>query len=119
MFIILVFISAMVVALLDSITEYIVISLKKREEALIISVIDWLITAILFYFILKQENFVIYVLSGSLGFGIGNFYATILISRWKRIKKRIKSILRKGYVNFVNIIKNVTLKNRRWQKMKK
>lgn len=107
MIFILVFVSAILVAILDGIMEYIVVVAKKKEEALIWSVINWFITAILFYFILKSENFITYLIAGSIGFGFGNFIVVKILRRWRYLKRKTKTYLRKIYANVVNIIKGV------------
>lgn len=118
MLIILIFISAIIVAVLDGIMEYVVIVLKRKEESIIWSIIDWFITAILFYFILKSENFVIYLTAGSIGFGLGNFLVVKIISKWNKIKRKIKKIFQKIFASIVGIITgNVLL--RQHKKIKK
>lgn len=115
----LVFISAMLVAILDGVMEYIVVIEKKKEEAFFWSVIDWFITAILFYFILKSENFITYLLFGSAGFGFGNFIVVKILRRWKNIKRKIKTYMKKIYAKCVNSVIDVPSVYTRQRKAKK
>jgi hypothetical protein len=91
-----VFMSVYVITIGDSLSSYFTIVKKDRWQSVLWGFISWILSAIVFLFILKSENPVIYILCGAIGGAVGNLSSIKVIRSYRSLLKKIKKIFRRG-----------------------
>jgi len=88
-----VFVSVYVITVGDSLSSYFTIVKKDRLQSVVWGFISWVLTAVVFLFVLKTDNPVIYILCGALGGAFGNLMSIDMIKSYRKIMKTIKRML--------------------------
>lgn len=95
LYIIVVFISVVIISVVDALSYHFTIVKKHSTQAIIWGAISWFCSCIILLYILRSDYPVLYIFIGSLSSAIGNLYSIKIINKYKKIIKNVKRIFKR------------------------
>lgn len=92
---VIVFLAVYVITVGDALSYYFTIVKKDRIQSILWGFISWVLTAVVFLFILKTEDPVVYIVFGALGGAFGNLMSIQVIKSYRRMIKTVVKFFRR------------------------